>query len=148
MIDIALDSDAVYAALLDKADQLCAALQAQVVANLSGEVLNMRSGALVNSIDSDLEDDGSQITATVESSGVPYAGILEYGGKTAAHDIVAVKAKALAFMAGGALRFARLVHHPGSLIRAYAYMGGALDALEDDIEGGLKDAVVEALGAE
>jgi phage gpG-like protein len=148
MIDIALDSDAVYAALLDRADQLCAALEAQVVANLSGEVLNMRSGALVDSISSDLEDDGSQITATVESSGVPYAGILEYGGKTAAHDIVAVKAKALAFMAGGALRFAKLVHHPGSLIRAYAYMGSALEALSDDIEGGLKDAVIEAVGAE
>ncbi|MGB2729543.1 MAG: hypothetical protein WA870_10205 [Methylovirgula sp.] len=148
MIDIEFDGDAVYAALLDKADQLCAALEAQVIANLSGEVLNTRSGALVDSIGSDLEDDGSQITASVESSDVPYAGILEYGGKTAAHDIIAVKARALAFMAGGALRFAKLVHHPGSLIRAYAYMGGALDALSDDIEGGLKDAVLDTLGAE
>jgi phage gpG-like protein len=147
MIDVDFDADAVYAALLDKADQLCAALEAQVIANLSGEVLQPRSGALLESISSELDDDGAQITATVESSGVPYAGILEYGGKTAAHDIVAVKAKALAFMAGGALRFAKLVHHPGSEIRAFAYMGSALDDLTDDIEGGLKDAVLEALGA-
>lgn len=147
MIDIELDSDAVYAALLDKADILRAALEAQVIANLSGEILTPRSGALLGSIGSDLDDDGSQITATIESTGVPYAGILEFGGKTAAHDIVAIKAKALAFMAGGALRFARMVHHPGSQIRAFAYMGGALDALGDEIEGGLKDAVLDALGA-
>jgi phage gpG-like protein len=147
VIDVDFDSDAVTAALLDKADQLRAALEAQVIANLSGEVLTPRSGALLDSISSDIEDDGSELTVTVESSGVPYAGILEYGGKTAAHDIVATKAKALAFMAGGALRFARLVHHPGSQIRAFAYMGSALDDLQDDIEGGLKDAVLDALGA-
>jgi phage gpG-like protein len=147
MIDIGFDSDAVAAALADKADQLRAALEAQVVANLSGEVLQPRSGALIDSISSDIEDDGSGITATIESSDVPYAAILEYGGKTAAHDVVATKAKALAFMAGGTLRFAKLVHHPGSLIRAFAYMGSALDDLQDDIEGGLKDAVLAALGA-
>jgi phage gpG-like protein len=147
VIDVDFDSDAVYAALLDKADRLRAALEAQVIANLSGEVLTPRSGALLDSISSDLDDDGSGLTVTVESSGVPYAGILEYGGKTAAHDIVATKAKALTFMAGGALRFARLVHHPGSTIRAFAYMGSALDELQDDIEGGLKDAVLDALGA-
>lgn len=148
MIDIDFDSDAVSVALADKADALRAALEAQVIANLSGEVLKPRSGALIDSISSDIDDDGSGVTATVESSDVPYAAILEYGGKTAAHDIIATKARALAFIAGGTLRFAKLVHHPGSTIRAFAYMGTALDALQDDIEGGLKDAVLEALGAE
>lgn len=148
MIDIDFDSDAVSAALADKADALRAALEAQVIANLSGEVLQPRSGALIDSISSDVEDDGSGVTATVESSDVPYAAILEYGGKTAAHDIIATKARALAFIAGGTLRFAKLVHHPGSTIRAFAYMGTALDALQDDIESGLKDAVLGALGAE
>ena len=78
---------------------------------------------------------------------MPYAGILEYGGKTAAHDIVPSKARALAFFAGGTRRFARIVHHPGSTIRAFAYMGNALDDLQDEIESGLKDAVLDALGA-
>ena len=148
MIDADLDSDAVAAALADKADTLLQALQAQVMANLSGAILKPRSGALLSSITSELEDDGSGLTATLESDDVPYAGILEYGGKTAAHDIMPSKAKALAFIASGAQRFARIVHHPGSAIRAFAYMGSALDDLQDDIENGLKEAVLDALGAD
>lgn len=148
MIDVDLDADAVYAALIDKADALRQALEARIKANLSGEILKTRSGALLGSISSDLDDDGSHVTVTAESDDVPYAGILEFGGKTAAHTIVATKAKALAFIADGARRFARLVHHPGSSIRATAFMGSALDAMTDEIEGGLKDAVCEALGAE
>ncbi len=147
MIDADLDPDAVTQALADKADALRQKLEARVRANLSGAILKSRSGGLLNSISSDLEDDGSAFTASVESDDVPYAAILEYGGKIAAHDIVPSKAKALAFVAGGARRFARIVHHPGSVIRAFAYMGSALDDLESEIEGGLKDAVLEALGA-
>lgn len=143
---IGLDPDAVAAALADKADALRQALEAQVIANLSGAILTPRSGRLLGSIDSDLEDDGSGSMARVGSDDVPYAGILEYGGKTAAHDILPSKAKALAFVTGGAQRFAKIVHHPGSTIRAFAFMGSALDALQDDIETGLKAAVLEALG--
>ena len=48
------------------------------------------------------------LTATIGSSGdVKYAAIQEYGGRTSAHEIVADKAQALAFLVGGALRFAR-----------------------------------------
>ncbi|WP_297299234.1 hypothetical protein [uncultured Methylovirgula sp.] len=143
---IGLDPDAVAAALADKADALRQALEAQVIANLSGAILTPRSGRLLGSIDSDLEDDGSGSMARVGSDDVPYAGILEYGGKTAAHDILPSKAKTLAFVTGGAQRFAKIVHHPGSTIRAFAFMGSALDALQDDIETGLKAAVLEALG--
>ena len=147
MIEIDFDADALAAALADKADALRQELEAKVRANLSGAILKSRSGALLNSISSDIEDDGSGATATVTSTDVPYAGILEYGGKTAAHDIVPSKAKALAFVVGGARRFAKIVHHPGSTIRAFAYIGSALDDLQDEIEDGLKDAVLEALGA-
>jgi len=147
MIDVDLDPGAVATALADKADALRQALEAQVIANLSGAILKQRSGTLVGSISSDLENDGSSLTATVASQDVPYAAILEYGGKTAAHDILPSKAKALAFIAGGAQRFARIVHHPGSTIRAFAYMGAALDEMKDEIESGLKEAVLGALGA-
>ncbi len=147
MIDVDLDTDAVAAALADKADLLRQELEAEVKANLSGAILKTRSGALLGSISSDLENDGSSFTATVASDDVPYAGILEYGGKTAAHDIMPSNAKALAFIAGGAQRFAKIVHHPGSTIRAFAYMGSALDELQSEIQDGLKEAVLEALGA-
>lgn len=147
MSDAGLDPDAVAAALADKADALRQALEAQVIANLSGAILTPRSGRLLGSISSDVDDDGSGPAATVESDDVPYAGILEYGGKTAAHDILPSKAKALALVTGGAQRFAKIVHHPGSTIRAFAFMGSALDDLQDEIETGLKAAVLEALGA-
>ncbi|MHB8885815.1 MAG: hypothetical protein ACYC5H_12210 [Methylovirgula sp.] len=146
MIDIDLDAEAVQAALAARADRLRARLEDEIKQNLSGDVLATRSGALLNSISTDLEDDGAEITVSAESSGVPYAAILEYGGKTAAHEIVATKAKALAFIVGGEQRFAKVVHHPGSMIQAYGYMGGALEGLEDAIRSGLKDAVLEALG--
>ncbi len=147
MIGVDLDADAVASALADKADALRQELEAKVRANLSGAILKSRSGALLGSISSDIENDGLRLTATVTSADVPYASILEYGGKTAAHDIVPSKAKALAFVAGGAQRFAKIVHHPGSTIRAFAYMGSALDDLQSEIAGGLKAAVLEALGA-
>lgn len=53
-------------------------LQQLVVRKLSGEVLNVRSGALRASIKSEIIDNG--YTGRVFSSGVPYAAIHEYGG--------------------------------------------------------------------
>ncbi|MGO9007614.1 MAG: hypothetical protein ACLQIQ_08595 [Beijerinckiaceae bacterium] len=146
--EITFDADAVQAALVSEAETLRAALEDRIRAKLSGDVLHIRSGALLNSISSDLEDDGSGVAVTAQSSGVPYAAILEYGGKTAAHEIVAVKSKALAFVMGGERVFAKSVHHPGSVIKAYAYLGSALDEFANEIETSLKDAVLAALGAE
>ncbi len=122
-------------------------LLAKVEANLSGDVLRTRSGALKASIAASLTADPSTVTAAVGSAGVPYAAIQEYGGRTPAHDIVPVKARALAFAGAGGTTFARRVHHPGSTIPARSYLGAALDALHDDITGGLKAVVLDALDA-
>ncbi|MGP0057841.1 MAG: hypothetical protein ACLPID_00930 [Beijerinckiaceae bacterium] len=146
--EITFDADAVQAALVEQAATLRAALEDNIRTKLSGDVLHIRSGALLNSISSDLEDDGSAITVTAQSEGVPYAAILEYGGRTAAHEIVAVKARALAFVMGGASVFAKSVHHPGSVIKAYAYLASSLEESAGEIETSLKDAVLAALGAE
>ncbi len=118
-------------------------LLAKVEANLSGDVLRTRSGALKASITAALAADAAGASVTVASAGVPYAAIQERGGRTPPHDIVPVKARALAF----AGVFATRVHHPGSTIPARSYLGSALDALHDDITGGLKAAVLDALGA-
>ena len=138
--------DAIFDALSRKAETLRATLTAKVDANLSGGILQTRSGALRASIRDALEADGSTLVATVESVGVPYAAIQEYGGRTGAHLIVATKARALRFVGAGGTAFARSVHHPGSTIPAHAYLGSALDALRAEITDGLKAAVVDALG--
>lgn len=142
-----MDADNLAPTVRAKAEALQAELLAKVEANLSGGVLQVRSGALKASIVADLEANGGAVVARVASVGVPYAAIQEYGGRTAPHDIVPVKALALAFAGAGGPVFARRVHHPGSLIPAHHYLGGALDALRDDIAGGLKDSVRDALGA-
>jgi len=145
MIEVEFDAQAVQDALLGQADALRGALEARIQQKLSGELLQVRSGALAASIISSIENDGSDTSVSISSAGVPYAAIQEFGGKTAAHDIVAVKAKALAFSMGGDQIFAKSVHHRGSTIPARSYLGSSLAEMRDDIESGFKQAVLEAL---
>ena len=135
--------DDLAAAVEAKALALQERLLARVEANLSGDILQTRSGTLKASIVASLTADPSSVSVAVASRGVPYAAIQEYGGTTPAHDIVPVKARALAF----AGVFATRVHHPGSTIPARSYLGSALEAMHDEIAGGLKETVLEALGA-
>jgi phage gpG-like protein len=146
MIGVEFDTQAVHDALLGQADALRGALEARIQQKLSGEVLQTRSGALAASIISTIENDGSATSVSISSTGVPYAAIQEFGGKTAAHDIVAVKGKVLAFSAGGNQVFAKSVHHPGSTIPARSYLGSSLAEMRDEIESDFKQAILEALG--
>ena len=105
------------AALAAKAAELAAALADKVrTTSSSGQCSNARRARCAHSIAADVAADGGRrASPSVGSNGdVKYAAIQEYGGKTAAHEILPVKAQALAFIAGGALRFARRVEHPGS----------------------------------
>jgi phage gpG-like protein len=146
MIGVEFDAQSVQDALLGQADALRGALEARIQQMLSGEVLQTRSGALAASIISSIENDGSATSVSISSTGVPYAAIQEFGGKTAAHDIVAVKGKVLAFSAGGNQVFAKSVHHPGSTIPARSYLGSSLAEMRDEIESDFKQAILEALG--
>jgi phage gpG-like protein len=137
----------VQAAVAAKAADLSARLRDHVVQDkLSGQVLKARSGALAASITAEVNADGLGVQARVFSAGdVKYAVIQEYGGRTGSHDILPDKAKALAFIAGGRLAFAKIVHHPGSQIPARSYLRSALADMADEISAGLKQAAIEAL---
>jgi phage gpG-like protein len=137
---------ALGAALVAKAAELASALADRVRNDkLSGGVLNVRSGALRESIAADVSAGGDGVSATVGSNGVTYAAIQEYGGKTAAHEILPAKAQALAFVANGALRFARRVEHPGSVIPERSYLRSTLDEMSEEIVAALADAGAECL---
>ncbi|HZZ63839.1 MAG TPA: hypothetical protein VFE63_22190 [Roseiarcus sp.] len=138
---------ALGAALAAKAGDLAAKLTDRVRDDkLAGAVLNARSGALRDSIFSDVSADADGILATVGSNGnVKYAAIQEYGGKTSAHEILPGKAKALAFVVGGALRFARKVEHPGSVIPERSYLRSSLDEMSGEIVQALAEAAAEVL---
>ena len=132
MLTFSLSGDDALAA---KAETLASALAETVkLDKLSGQVLAARSGALRDSIEAEVAADGDAIVATVASVGdVKYAAIQEYGGKTGAHEILPVKGKVLAFLAGGATRFAARVEHPGSTIPARSYLCATLDEQSDAI---------------
>ena len=103
---------------------------------LSGPVLALGSGKLRSSLKSEVTSDGAGTMGRLLVAGVPYARIQEYGGRTSPHDILPVNAKALAFMSPGKLPiskpgsssmvFAKVVHHPGSLMPERSYLRAAL----------------------
>jgi phage gpG-like protein len=136
---------ALAAALAAKASELASALADLVKSDkLAGAVLNVRSGALQASIVAEVSADGDGVRASVGSSGdVKYAAIQEYGGKTAAHEILPAKGKALAFMVGGARHFARKVEHPGSLIPERSYLRASLNEMSDEIVSALTGAAAD-----
>jgi len=140
---------AVQAALQAKAIALAIALTAHVTDDkLSGQVLAVKSGLLRASIASQVEVDGDIVRARVfVGPGVKYAAIQEFGGRTAAHEIVPDKARALSFVVGGARIFARIVHHPGSTLPARSYLRSSLADMAGEIAAGLKAAALEAAGA-
>jgi phage gpG-like protein len=135
--------DRLRAALAEKVDALAQTLFSQVVGvNLSGGVLNARSGALRDSIEVESSRLDDRIGAEIFSNGdAPYAAIQEFGGKTAAHEILPDKARVLAFVVNGKQVFARGVQHPGSQIPARSYLRSALDEQGDDIVHGLTETV-------
>ena len=145
MSEETFDAEAVHASLLAEVRALEAILLSEVGENLDGRVLQRRSGTLAASVSAEIDDEGDVLTATVASSGVPYAEIQERGGHTAAHEIVAVKGRVLAFVAGGKMRFAAHVLHPGSNIPARAPFAQALEGSAAAILSGLKDSVASVL---
>ena len=135
--------DRLRAALAEKVDALAQSLFAQVVdVNLSGGVLRAQSGALRDSIRIQTSQQDGFVGADIFSDGdVPYAAIQEYGGKTAAHEILPDKARVLAFVVNGKQVFARRIQHPGSQIPERSYLRSALEEQGDDIAQGLTDVV-------
>ncbi len=149
-LDAALDSYAgdLADALAAKADVLAQALVDKIRnEKLAGEVLQSRSGALAASIAAEISSDPEQIVATISSQGVEYAAIQEYGGETSAHEILPSKAAALAFVINGALRFARRVEHPGSVIPERSFLRSSLDEMQDVIVAELADAATSSWSA-
>ena len=107
---------------------------------------NPRSGALAASIAAEVAADGENIIATIGSSGVKYAAIQEYGGQTAAHEILPSKAAALAFVIDGATHFARRVEHPGSIMPERSYLRSSLEEMSEQIVAEFSSAAMESWG--
>jgi hypothetical protein len=104
------------------------------------------TGPLYQSFSANVVEGPSSISAVVSSTGVPYAEILEQGGRTAPHTIVPRVASVLAFEGASGLVFAKRVNHPGSNFPARPYASLALAQLRGEFEYGIRAVVGEAIG--
>lgn len=139
---------AVNQALFVKVTSLALKLEGYVKTNkLNGQVLNRISGALSRSIHNVVDHDMKSVVGRVFSSGdVKYAGIHEFGGKTAPHIIEPKKASVLAFLGKGGVRvFTKKVNHPGSKMPERSFMRSSLRDMSTEISTGMKKAVVDAV---
>lgn len=117
-----------------------------VHAKLSGEVLNVRSGALLRSIRAATAEDEGSISARVFSDGsVPYARIQEYGGHLNIPAAIPGHAKALAFAYGGRLVFAKRTAAHVAEIPARSYLRSSLDEFGGEFSETVHAAIVDSL---
>lgn len=138
-----------------KMRELSQRLATRVRENLSGAILNSRSGRLRSSIRSETTVTPTSAMGIVYSQGVKYARILEYGGQTRPHMIVATRARALAFQSSargavsgqGSTIIVKSVQHPGSKIPEFAYMRKSLAQMRGEILAELRGAVSGATGS-
>jgi phage gpG-like protein len=138
----------IRAALVAKAGVLAAKLQAKIEQKLSGEVLQMKSGALAGSIGVTIEETSGGVAVRLATSAdVKYAAIHEFGGVIPPHEIVPDKAKALAFLVGGKQAFAARVNLPAIAMPERSYMRTSLAEMADEIGGELSAAVVTAINS-
>ena len=133
-------------ALLKRVTSLSLQMQAAVKLKLSGSVLNVRSGNLRRSIQSDVNDQPTEVSGRIFSdASVRYAAIHEFGGRTRPHVIEAKAGGVLAFQSGGKTVFARRVNHPGSKIPARPFMRPTLAEYRGKIVDSFQAAAAEAV---
>lgn len=88
-----------------------ALVETQAKRNVSGSMVNVRSGNLRSSIHSTTQVRGTKLVGTI-SADAAYALAVHNG--TAAHDIVPVNGRVLAWEAPSGTAFATIVRHPGT----------------------------------
>ena len=135
----------VQKALVQKLTALAFKLENHIKADkLSGQVLNVRTGALRRSIFSTVETSATEVVATVASSSdVPYGRIHEFGGTIQVPEITPVKAQALHFVINGKDVFAKRVRAHTVSMPERSFMRSALADMKDEIEAGIRQAVEE-----
>lgn len=110
---------------------------------LSGQVLNRITGKLAGSVSGRVTE-FSGLVGTVYAN-TAYAGIQEYGGRTAAHEILPTIKQSLRFPYNGEVVFAKKVNHPGSRMPERSYLRAGLADLKSKIIQDLQAAVVRAI---
>lgn len=125
--------------------ELTGALYEKVIENVSGKILQTKTGQLRSSIFrfNNVENDVYVGSVYVDPE-TPKAWALEKGGK-GYYPIVATKAQVLHFFTkSGQEVFTKAVNHPPS--REFAYMRTALEEMQELIPMGFKEYIQQVLG--
>jgi len=130
--------------LSQEVEGLGGVLRDRVERNLSGAVLQQRSGRLAGSVAVDVERVGLGAHLSV-SSDAPYAAIHEYGGTIPAHAILPQSARALAFPWRGQQRFFKRVQLPAVTMPERSFMRSALAETEPEIHAAIAAAALEVV---
>jgi hypothetical protein len=107
-------------ALVQKVDYVDTLLQQGIQEKLQGPVLNVITGKLLRSVEViPAVSDGATVTGSVQAGGgAAFYGRFQEEG-TGPYDIIATKARVLAFPIGGEMIFRKSVHHPGLPARSF-----------------------------
>jgi len=122
---------------------LAQTLYDRVEENLSGAVLQRRSGRLASSIVQEI--DGLTASVGFDPAAVPYGAAQEFGADIRAHLIAAKNARALSFVVAGKRVFARRVMFPGAHLPERSFLRSALTDLAPEIGAEIAAAVAEAV---
>lgn len=119
------------------------ALYAQVLDNLSGAVVNIRSGRLLAAVSPASDENSASVV--LDTDAAPYGAALEFGASIPAQLIAAKNARALAFTVGGSQVFAKHVMHPAFALPPHSFLRSALAALAPDAIDTIAAAVAETV---
>jgi phage gpG-like protein len=130
--------------LAQEIERLGGVLRDPIDRNLSGEVLQRRTGRLAGSITVEAERVGLGASVTVASDS-PYAAIHEYGGTIPARTVLPQSARALAFPWRGRQRFFKRVQLPAVTMPERSFMRSALNETLPEIRAAIEAAAAAAL---
>jgi hypothetical protein len=117
-------------------------LQAKVQENLSGPVLNVRTGVLRSSIDTRVSRAAGEVEASVGTA-VKYGRYNEFGVPGPLPPIYAIHAQALRFKIGGRVFFRKKVAH--NPLPERSFLRSALAGIAPEIAPAVAVEVAEAL---
>ncbi len=135
---------AMRAALAAEAERLGARLRQTAERNLSGSVLQRRSGRLAASLAVAVAAGDDTVTTSLAAA-TPYARIHEYGGTIPGRAVLPASGRVLAFPWRGRARFFKHVSLPAVNLPERSYLRSALAALEPEIREGVAAAVQQAV---
>ena len=138
--------DKVRAGLRETVQAGALKLLSKVRQKVSGDVLQVRSGALLGALrETGLSDSGDAISAGVATdAALKYARIQEYGGRIDVPEIAPVNARALAFEYGGKLVFAMKAAAHIVEIPEHSYMRSSLAEIGPELIDAIRKVAAEA----